>query len=446
MTETAATEVEPRQALGVPVRAALWVASFAVVFWLCVQWTATTTLHNDFTQNVWLPSRLVLDGYNPYHPLRSQVDASLGQYSSVFAIPGPQNDFNSGDIYHFIYPIWVALALAPFAALPLATATALWRALNVLLLVWGVGKMLRSSNPAFKSLAPPAIAATGVTALLCVLPTFREGFLTLLVGQFSIIEFGLLAAIWGWLVSSASLSEQRRMMGDTLVGVALAVLATKPQAVGLPVLLLGIWALSRRRFAIPLSAAVSLAALLVIPNLIYPWSLRDWFSVMAGGQAGSQAQVSASVWGVAYHWLGGGSTWIVVSVVLGAACIVAMLPRWWSDIKDRTSPVPLSLPLTLCINSVISPYMLGYEQVVLLVPALIFLAAAGLPGSQADPRKARDSMMWRLAIYSWLAVLPLVVVVAQAALGGLEYPAIAQSLAMLALCWVGRLKWKWEKQ
>src|SRR5947209_17317664 len=63
MSEIAtATEIVPRQALSVPVRALLWAAGFALAFWLCIQWTATTPVHNDFTQNVWLPSRLALDG------------------------------------------------------------------------------------------------------------------------------------------------------------------------------------------------------------------------------------------------------------------------------------------------------------------------------------------------------------------------------------------------
>ena len=33
------------------------------------------------------------------------------------------------------------------------------------------------------------------------------------------------------------------------------------------------------------------------------------------------------------------------------------------------------------MNSVVSPYLLGYEQVLLLMPAMIFLAAAGLPAN-----------------------------------------------------------------
>src|SRR5205085_12224164 len=97
-----------------------------------------------------------------------------------------------------------------------------------------------------------------------------------------------------------------------------------------------------------------------------------------------------------------------------------------------------------CMNSVISPYLLGYEDVVLLMPALILLALAGLPGEQATPEEARNSKQWRFAVYAWLALLPLVILVIQVVLGGLEYPLILQSLAMLALWWVAKPKWKWD--
>src|SRR5207244_12343065 len=140
--------------------------------------------------------------------------------------------------------------------------------------------------------------------------------------------------------------------------------ATKQQVVGLAVMLIGLWTLSRKRFIIPVAALSTLALLLLVPNIFDPWSLHDWLAIVFGGQAGSQAEVSASVWGLSYQWLGTSSPWKAIAIVLSLVGILALLPRWWSDFKDRTSPVPLSLPLTLCVNSVISPYMLGYEHVV----------------------------------------------------------------------------------
>jgi hypothetical protein len=413
----------------------LWSLGFALALAFSLTVGAGTNPRNDFTQNVWMPARLVLDGASPYYPSRDQVDAALGQYSTYFP------DFNSGPNYHAIYPLWTALAFAPFGAMAYELAFALWRAANIVLLVWGVGAILRSCNPSFRSTRRTALIALGLTLLLAF--TNRETLITLIIGQFAIIELGLLAAVWGWLVSSERLNSKRRLWGDVLAGLALAVLATKPQAVGLGVLLIGLWALSRRRFATAGSAVASLAILLLVPNIFYPWSLGEWLRVVTDGQAASQMKVSASVWGVSYQWLGPDLPWQAVAAVLTLVGLVALLPRWWRDLRDRTSPVPLSLPLTLCMNSVVSPYMLGYEHVVLFLPALVLLAAVGLPGEEA-PEEARSRARWRIALYVWLGVLPYLVFAVQASIGEslMEYPAIAYSAAMLALCWIAKLQWK----
>jgi hypothetical protein len=416
-----------RQSLAPPVRVVLWLVFALMALGFSFQWTAGTSVHNDFTQNVWLPSRLVLNGANPYKPTRSQVDAALGDYKSAF------EGFNSGSSYHFIYPIWVALVMAPFGAAPLVGATAVWRAANIVLLVWGIGGVLRSTGRTYRSIRPASIAALAVALLLGLV--YRESILTVYLGQFAIIEFGLLAAIWGWLLSSGELGPGRRAWGDALVGVALAVLATKPQAVGLAVLLVALWALSRRRWVIPAAAAVGLAALLLVPALFYPWSLGDWFSVAFGGQASSQVQVSASVWGLSYQWLqnsGGTPIWLPVAALLSLAGLLLLVPMWRRDLRDKVSYVPLSLLVTLCINSVISPYMLGYEHVVLLLPALVFLSYAGLPGEHATPEAASSARLWRLGIFTWLGLLPFIVVALQAVLER-EYPAILQSASLLVL-------------
>src|SRR5205085_2403242 len=124
--------------------------------------------------------------------------------------------------------MWVSLVFVPFAALPLALSLALWRAANLLLLLWGVVRLLRVCNAAFRSWRFASVSATVVTLVLAVI--YRETVVTLFSGQFSIIEFALLVGVWGYLISG-----NRRLAGEVLVGVALAVLATKPQAVGLPV-------------------------------------------------------------------------------------------------------------------------------------------------------------------------------------------------------------------
>ncbi len=423
-----------RDSLLLPVRFALWVGGFLMALWLAWQWGMGAGAHNDFTQNVWLPSRLVLDGVNPYYPPVAQVDAALGVYKQEFAL------FNVGAQYYSVYPLWLALFMTPFGALPLTIAMAVWRAANLLLLLWGIAALLRKFNPAFKSNKSVALTALGVTLFLGFI--YRESILTLYLGQFAIVEFGLLVGVLGWLVSSHELRGRRRAWGDALAGVALVMLATKPQSVGLPIVLLCLWAISRRRFAIPLSAAASFALLLGVPAMFYPTSIGDWLSVVFGrGQAASQSEVSASVWGLAYQWLGADSPWRLVALALTIVGVAIILPWWWRDLRDKSSPMPMSLPLTLCMNSVISPYMLGYEHILLLIPALLYIAAADLPNANSSSEQELASKKrLRFAMYIWMAVLPMLVVAMK---GGLqrEYPAIAQSASILAVCWAVRFRW-----
>ena len=96
--------------------------------------------------------------------------------------------------------------MTPFGAMPLAIATAIWRAANLLLLFWGIAAMLRTFNPVFRSNKPVAVIALALTLFLGFI--YRESILTLYVGQFAIVELGLLVGVLGWLVSSHKLDER----------------------------------------------------------------------------------------------------------------------------------------------------------------------------------------------------------------------------------------------
>jgi hypothetical protein len=425
--ETAADLVSRR--LPLALRLSLWAAGFALALFLAFQYGRASGVHNDFTQNVWLPARLVMNGIDPYNPPPAQVDAALGSYASQF------DGFNGGEKYFAIYPMWVNLVFTPFAAFPLDASLAVWRALMLVLVVWAIAHVLRSSNPSFKAVNLAAGTAVAVTVLLGLV--FRESVVNIVVGQFAIIEFALLAALWGYLIASRGDTGRKRLVGDSLAGVALAVLATKPQAVGLVVVLLLGWAVVRRRWAIPAAAAAAMALLLLAPLVAYPDSLGNWLDVVTSGQATSQVEFSASVWGLSYQLLGGSVLpWQPIALALSIAGLVVLAPYWWWDLTDESSPVPLALPVTLCINSVISPYLLQYEHQLLLLPALVFLAAAGLP----DDRAAAGARRWRMAIYTWMAVLPFLIAALQYLVKD-DYITIIQSGTILAICLVAQLKW-----
>jgi hypothetical protein len=280
----------------------------------------------------------------------------------------------------------------------------------------------------------------GITLVLGLI--YRPGFLNIYIGQFGIVELALVVAVWAWLARSGALAAKARFVGDCLSGLALAALATKPQSAGLVVVLVAVWAASKRRWAIPVAGAVSLGALMLAPLAFLPGSLAGWLDVTFGqGQAASQAAVSASVWGLAAQLLGQGTAATTVALILSFGGLVLLWPHWRRDLAGPASAVPLSLPLTLCVNSVVSPYMLGYEHVLLLMPAMVLLAAVGLPDKKLETRAARGAKLWRYALYGWLALIPWLVVAVQAVIDK-EYPAIAQSATMLALCMVARLKWQ----
>ncbi|HET9496599.1 MAG TPA: glycosyltransferase 87 family protein [Chloroflexia bacterium] len=414
--------------LPLAVRLGLWVVGFVLALLLATWYGQTSGVANDFTQNVWLPARLVLNGVDPYNPPPAQVDSALGQYAVQF------DGFNGGDTYFAIYPMWVNLLFTPFAALPLETSMAIWRALMLVLVVWSIAHVLRVSNPTFRQAKPGAVAAIAVTVFLGII--FRESLVNIIVGQFAVIELALLAGVWGYLIASRDYAGRRLTVGDSLAGLALAVLAAKPQAVGLAVLLVLAWAVVRRRWTIPIATVVAAALLLLLPLAAYPDSLGNWLAVVAGGQAASQMHVSASVWGVSYQVLGGVLPWQPVALALTVAGLVLLAPYWWWDMTDRTSPVPLALPVTLCVNSVVSPYLLQYEHLVLLLPALVFLAAAGLP----DERPETGAKRWRAAMYTWMGVLPFLIVALQV-VEDKEYVTVIQSATMLAICLVAQLRW-----
>jgi hypothetical protein len=444
---------------------------WTIAIWLCVAFASfvvsvaisqTRTVDNDFSQNVWLPARLVLNGANPFNPTYAQVDTALGVYRSAFPI------FSGGPDYYFIYPIWVALAWLPFGAIPLIPAMIIWRTLDMLLLVWAVGAVLRGSNAVFRVVSRPVALTTVVATTLAL--GFPATIVTIVTGQSAIIEFALLAAVWNHLGSrpfctspdsvrttAADASHRseaglritkhsgvvgytravqwRYVIGDVLAGLALVALSTKPQANGLAVVLLGLWALSQRRIVMALSAVVGLAAVQFLPLLLFPWSLEGWLRNLFGphAQATSQAQVSWSIWGLSYQVFGAHGPWRIVAGVVMVLCLCLLLPCWLRDLRDHSAPFPRSLPLTVCVNSVASPYLLGNEQVLLLFPALVLLSqVSGLHMSVAPVGK-RASTAWRFIIYTWAFLISVPMTLVQDALQK-DYPGITLSAVMLVLC------------
>src|SRR5919197_534040 len=178
---------------------------------------------NDFSY-MWAGGHTVLDGRSPYD------GTSFPAESLRFGTAPPQEAV-------FAYPPWVALALVPFAALPLWIASGVFTYGGMLLAALALRAIVRSFVPNL----PIAHTLAGV-ALFASQP----GIAAMEAGQWGF----LVAAVSAWSVIALRLRSTRRVF----VSVALLV---KPQLA-----LFAVWALLRatlaragRRVAIALAAA-----------------------------------------------------------------------------------------------------------------------------------------------------------------------------------------------
>jgi hypothetical protein len=135
-------------------------------------------LTNDFG-GIWAGARAIVDGHDPYDPATWRaIAAAYGTQPPDTAVYG--------------YPRWVALALVPFALLPIDVAATLWLWGGIALAVLGVHALLRAAVPGI----PLAHAVVGGTLFVA-----QPGYQTVANGQWT---FLLLAG------SSAALVLVRR--------------------------------------------------------------------------------------------------------------------------------------------------------------------------------------------------------------------------------------------
>jgi hypothetical protein len=189
----------------------------------------------DFSHHGWLAARVLLGGGSPYdsqtwllahwtpeYERDVGLDFARGQFvNSFYTRPGMV--YNPQHLSDFLYPVWVAFLLRPFALLPLYWALALFMLANelaFLLAGWLACRLLRFHPP-----WPLAL----LLALLAL--GYRPTFFTLQEGAYTgMVLAALLGAVlliqqrrWPWLVCSWSArrcSRSRGCGGATLLPLA----------------------------------------------------------------------------------------------------------------------------------------------------------------------------------------------------------------------------------
>ena len=312
---------------------------------------------------------------------RSMVDFGVYRVAAGRALAAEPLYREEDGHYKFKYLPAFALAMAPFAALDVSTAKAVWFGISVGLLaaflrwsVWAVPDRRRATF-------------TLVALTIVIMAKFYGHELTL--GQSNILLGSVLIAALVAVEAGASL------LAGALFGLAIFV---KPYAV----ILLPWVAVSCGAPAILASALVVVAGL-AMPALVYGWSgnldlLVGWYRTVTGSTAstlvGGDSVSVAAMWG---KWLGVGTPATVLAAMSGLA-LLALAAVVRVGRRGVETPEYLEVALLMLLIPLLSPQ--GWDYVLLLsTPAVVLLI----------DRWSHLTLPWRSVVAVSLAVMGLTI-------------------------------------
>lgn len=286
----------------------------------------------------WVGGRAVWQGQTPYTPdITRQIQ--LGMFGR--ALP-PQDDQQN-----FAYPAYTSIILGPVLALPAALAIAVWMSIQlsavlVTPLVW----------LAILDWRPRPLAL--FVLLVALVFVFRYPINLYILAQFSgTVLLGLTLAVY-------ALKTER----DVWAGVALALLASVPPTLGVPlsVMVLGGCAL-RGRWRGALAFCVVMGVLVGISILKIGWWLPDFLAVVR-----AYADYAPPVWPPGYvAWLP--LRWLLVGGVL--AMLAWQTRQFW---RGGALPDFVAAAVLACL--LLLPQTGNYYLVLLIPLALLCLQRA----------------------------------------------------------------------
>ncbi len=278
----------------------------------------------------------------------------VGQVNMIAHLANVQPD--QVYVLPFPYPPWYALATLWLALLPIGFAVRLWFGLNVLMLFAAVWLMTEGLS--------------GFKRLISFLPAFLflPALGTLLVGQY-VFPVLLGAALWVYAVEKEK---------PVLIALACALLTFKPHLGALILLASLIYLVLRkdafgtRALIYTFVAGVLLAALGFLADPA--WPLNYFHSLLAFGQVhgvttcGQCTSLPAVIARLVNPQSG-----LALAPFIGLLIFIA-IATWWgltrrSIVRDPTQFLTLSVMIVLLI----SPYLLNYDFVLLLLPLFILI-------------------------------------------------------------------------
>jgi hypothetical protein len=299
---------------------------------LVFAWSAIQTPGVDF-RGYYGAALLVRRGGNPY------------DYTQLAPVLEEITGFQGNNPY--FYPPWYCLAFIPLTYLPFRTAQIAWIFINL------------------------ALFTLGAEWLWEVLDWDIERHYRWLLFVFASILFGFIALRSensGFVLLFALALTLRGIKRNhpALAGLGLLLMATKPQALGVTILALTIWAWRRQRKII-YWAAGWLALFLGMTSLVFPrwWDFDktnfglgiSYYQEQAGVIAGKR--VNSTIYDWARYFWHLDNAGIAVLAFLALALGIFILWKTWNT---RNTPVYIAAAATL-LTLLITPYALQYDFV-----------------------------------------------------------------------------------
>jgi hypothetical protein len=296
---------------------------------------------NDFF-TFWLAGHLVSQGGSPYDT--TQWVAGYHQFE-IGIVPN----------LAFLYPLPLALLLAPLGLLPFHTAYIVWVTLIQLMILTSLAVLLSmDANPRAKLFFIPLLAG---------IVLFRPTILTLTQGQVSgLFLFALAWVTFLW-------QKEKWFWGGFLMGL----LALKPN-LGVPViLLLTVWFLLQKHWN-ALRGTVGSGILLLAAGLIYnPGWIAEYWKI-GNDKLAQNFGGSPTVWGLAALTCPGHSTCALIPG--SAVALLVVIGFFWLVLRSRAHLAPLTVVgLAVSVTLLVTPYTWTYDQLLLIIPITVVTLA-----------------------------------------------------------------------
>jgi len=352
--------------------------------------------NSDFF-SLWLAARMAWSDQDPYDP-----ETWIREHQSSGA------DWISDEA--FLYPLGLALLLAPLGLLPLYEAYVVWVFLSLVLVLGAVLLLLnlRRSGPVRLQYGIPFLL--GAFAFRPVIVTIRNGQLG------ALLLILVVLALWMW-------ERDRWLIG----GVFLGVLLVKPSLgalIGFPI---AAWTVLNRSWNATLGLGLGAAGVLGLGWLRDPSWLGKYLEVVTG-KASATLGYAPSLWG----WVGLAcadlpacvvSMGLLLSILVLAAVVLVFLRR------GRALPARMVVGLAISAALLAAPYIWAYDQILLLAPVVLM----------AMEMTERE--------YPYLTIAPMLLLLSLAALlllvvaPSIGRDAWSASLSLLALAGAVYLTW-----